>query len=161
MNGIDLLVLGVMAVSAVTGLMRGLVREVFSLGAWVLAFLFAKALAPFVAPVLPWVESDALRYFAAIVLVFVAILVAASLSGAVLAGMVKWVGLGFYDKFMGLVFGALRGGVIVLLLTLLAGLTALPETRLWQGALMRERLESGARMAMPWLPASLVEHIRY
>ncbi|MGQ9860878.1 MAG: CvpA family protein [Thiobacillaceae bacterium] len=161
MNGLDLLVLGVMVISAAVGVMRGLVREVFSLGAWVLAFAFAKSLAPFVAPMVPGVESEALRHFAAIVLVFVVILVAASLSGAVLSGMVKWIGLAFYDKFMGLVFGALRGGVIVLLLTLLAGLTAFPHTRLWQEAWLREWLESGARMVMPWLPSSLVEHIRY
>lgn len=161
MNALDLLVLGVMAVSSIMGLMRGLVREVFSLGAWVLAFVFAKSLAPFVAPMVPWVESEALRHFAAIVLVFVVILVAASLSGSLLSGMVKWIGLAFYDRFMGLVFGALRGGVIVLFLTLLAGLTALPQTRLWQDALIHEQLESGARTAMPWLPSSLVEHIRY
>lgn len=161
MNGLDLLVLGVVAVSSVAGVMRGLVREVFSLGAWVLAFAFAKSLAPFVAPMVPGVESEALRYFAAIVVVFVVILVAASLSGTALSGMVKWIGLAFYDKFMGLVFGALRAVVIVLLLTLLAGLTALPQTHLWQEALIREQLESGARMVMPWLPSGLVEHIRY
>ncbi len=161
MTGLDLLVVAVVAVSGLAGLMRGLVREVFSLGAWVLAFLFAKSLAPIVAPWVPGVESEALRHFAAIVVVFVAILLLASLSGTVLAGMVKWVGLGFYDKFMGLVFGALRGGIIVLLLTLLAGLTALPQTRLWQDALLRAQLESGARMAMPWLPARLAAHIRY
>lgn len=161
MTGLDLFVVGVMTISAVAGLVRGLVREVFSLGAWVLAFLFAKSLAPFVAPMVPGVESEALQHFAAIVLVFVVILVVASLSGAVLAGMVKWVGLGLYDKFMGLVFGALRGGIIVLLLTLLAGLTALPQTRIWQDALIRGQLESCARMAMPWLPSSLVEHLRY
>lgn len=161
MSGLDLLVVGVLAISAVAGLMRGLVREIFSLGAWVLAFLFTKSLAPLVAPMVPGVESEALRYFAAIVLVFVIIVVLASLSGAVLAGMVKWVGLGFYDKFMGLVFGTLRGGIILLLLTLLAGLTALPQTRIWQDALTHGLLESAARMAIPWLPSSLAEHIRY
>jgi len=114
-----------------------------------------------VAPMVPGVDSEALRHFAAIVLVFVLILVVASLSGAVLAGMVKWVGLGLYDKFMGLVFGVLRGGVIVLSLTLLAGLTALPQTRLWQDALTQEWLEAAARRALPWLPASLAQHIRY
>lgn len=161
MNGLDLLVVGVFVISSVAGLMRGLVREVFSLGAWVLAFMFAKSLAPLAAPMVPWVESEALRHFAALVLVFVVILVVASLSGAVLAGMVKWIGLGFYDKFMGMVFGALRGGVILLLLTLLAGLTALPQTRIWQDALTHEALESAARLAMPWLPSSLAKHIRY
>lgn len=161
MTPLDLIVLGVLAVSAGLGLMRGLIREAFSLGAWVLAFLFAKFLAPFVAPVVPGIDSEAARYLAAVVLVFILILVLASMSGVILAGMVKWVGLGFYDKFLGLVFGALRGAVIVLLFTLLAGLTALPRTDFWQGARLSGPLEALAGRVLPWLPASLAEHIRY
>jgi len=161
MTTLDLIILGVLAVSAALGLMRGFIREVFSLGAWILAFLFAKSLAPFVAPVVPGIESEATRYLTAIVLVFIFILVLASMSGAILAGVVKWVGLGFYDKFMGLVFGALRGGVILLLFTLLAGLTALPRTEFWQGALLSGRLEALAVRVLPWLPSRLAEHIHY
>lgn len=161
MNGLDLLAIGVLAVSSIAGLMRGLVREVFSLGAWILAFAFTKPLAPLVAPMLPEVGNEALQHFAAIALVFIAILIVVNLSGTVLSSMVKSSGLAFYDKFMGLVLGSLRGVAILLFLTLLAGLTALPQTRLWQEARVREQLESGARMIMPWLPPSLVEHIRY
>lgn len=161
MNGLDLLAIGVLAVSSIAGLMRGLVREVFSLGAWILAFAFTKPLAPLVAPMLPGVENEVLRHFAAIALVFIVILIAVSLSGAALSNVVKWSGLDFYDKFMGLVFGSLRGVAILLFLTLLAGLTALPQTRLWQEARVREQLEAGARMIMPWLPPSLAERIRY
>lgn len=161
MNGLDLLVIGVLAVSSIVGLMRGLVREVFSLGAWILAFTFTKPLAPLVAPMLPEVGNEALRHFAAIALVFIAILIVVNLSGTVLSSMVKSSGLAFYDRFVGLVLGSLRGVAILLFLTLLAGLTALPQTRLWQEARVREQLESGARMVMPWLPPSLVERIRY
>ncbi len=161
MTALDLIVLGVLAASAVIGLMRGLIREVFSLGAWVLAFILAKSLAPLVAPLVPGVASEALRHFAAVILVFVVTVGAASLGGAVLAGMVKWVGLGFYDKLLGLLFGLARGGLVVLLFTLLAGLTALPQTRFWQDALLNEALETGARTVMAFLPAQLVQHIRY
>ncbi|MFN3593150.1 MAG: CvpA family protein, partial [Thiobacillaceae bacterium] len=117
MTTLDLFVIGVLAISAVLGLMRGIIHELFSLGAWVFAFLFTKSLAPFLAPLIPGIESAATRHLAAILLVFILILVLAIMSGTILAGMVKWVGLGFYDKFMGLVFGTLRGGVIVLLFT--------------------------------------------
>lgn len=161
MTTLDLFIVGVLAASAVLGLMRGLIRELFSLAAWVLAFLFAKSSAPFLAPLIPGIESAATRHLTAIVLVFVLILVLTTMSGAVLAGMVKWVGLGFYDKFMGLIFGALRGGVIVLLFTLLAGLTALPHTEFWQGARLSGQLEALATRAIPWLPASVAEHIQY
>ncbi|MFN3595293.1 MAG: CvpA family protein, partial [Thiobacillaceae bacterium] len=110
---------------------------------------------------IPGIEGEATRHLAAIVLVFILILVLATMSGTILAGMVKWVGLGFYDKFMGLIFGALRGGVIVLLFTLLAGLTALPHTELWQRARLSGQMEALAARAIPWLPASLAEHIQY
>jgi membrane protein required for colicin V production len=89
------------------------------------------------------------------------ILVGTSLAGSVLAGMVKWVGLGFYDRFLGLGFGALRGGVIVVLFALLAGLTALPETGFWQASLTHGQLESAAKMVIPWVPDSLAAHIRF
>lgn len=161
MTALDLFVLGILTTSAVVGLMRGLIREVFSLGAWVLAFVLAKSLAHLVAPLVPGIDSEALRYFAAVIIVFVVTVVAASLSGAVLAGMVKWVGLSFYDKSMGLLFGLARGGLLVLLLTLLAGLTALPQTRFWQDALLAKPLEASARVAMAFLPSKLVQHIRY
>ncbi len=161
MTGLDLTVAGILAVSSIAGLMRGLTREVFSLGAWMLAFVLAKALAPVLAPLVPGLESEALRHFAAIVLVFVVTVIAAGLAGAMLAGMVKWVGLGFYDRFMGLVFGALRGGVIVLFLALLAGLTALPPTGPWQASATLPLPEAMVRAAVPWLPASLAEHIHY
>lgn len=161
MTTLDLIVLGILAISAGLGLMRGFVREVFSLGAWVLAFLFAKSLAPYLASVVPGIESETFRHLAAIVLVFVLILVLASMSGAILAGMLKWAGLGFYDKLLGLIFGTLRGGVIVLLLTLLAGLTALPRTEFWQGAMLRGPLEALATRVLPWLPPGLSKHIQY
>lgn len=161
MTTLDLFIVGVLAVSAVLGLMRGFIRELFSLGAWVLAFLFAKSLAPFFAPVIPGIDSETMRYLLAIVLVFICILVLATLSGTILAGMVKWVGLGFYDKFLGLIFGILRGGVIVLLFTLLAGLTALPRSEFWQSARLSGQLEVLAERVIPWLPASLAQHIQY
>ncbi len=161
MTGLDIGVAGVLAVSGIAGLMRGLIRELFSLAAWILAFLAAKSLAPLLAPLVPGVDSEAVRHLAALVAVFVLILMLASLVGLVLAGMVKWVGLGFYDQFMGLVFGLLRGAVIVVVFALISGLTALPETRLWQDALVRVQLESAAKMVFPWLPEDLAAHIHF
>lgn len=161
MTSLDLGVLAVLAVSGAAGLMRGFIREAFSLGAWVVAFLFAKSLAPLLAPLLTGIEAEALRQLVALVIVFLLILVAASLAGRVLAGMVKWAGLAAYDRLLGLGFGALRGAVIVLIFALAAGLTALPRTPFWQGAFSHGYLESAAKMLIPWLPEGLAAHIRF
>ncbi|MCX7673389.1 MAG: CvpA family protein [Thiobacillaceae bacterium] len=161
MTTLDLIVLGVLALSSLAGYLRGLTHEVFNLAAWVLAFIAAKSLGPWLASWVPGVGVEALRYLIAIVVVFILALIFTRLAATVVAGMVQWVGLGFYDKALGGVFGALRGGLLLLFLTLLAGLTALPRTDFWQRSYTHDTLEAAARKALPWLPARLAEHIRY
>ncbi|MEW6677825.1 MAG: CvpA family protein [Pseudomonadota bacterium] len=161
MNGLDILVLVVLAGSILLGVMRGLVKEIFSLAAWVLAFIGARLFGGPAAQILPGVDDPSLRHVLALVLVFVVILVGAALAGRLLAGLVQWVGLGGVDRFLGVLFGAFRGGLILLALTLVAGMTALPKSTTWQGALTRPYLETSARWAMPWLPRDVSKFIAY
>jgi membrane protein required for colicin V production len=161
MNALDMGVIAALVVSALVGLVRGFTREVLSLAAWVAAFLLAKTLAPVLAPAIPGIDNPSLRHLAALALVFVVTLVAASLLAMAISRMVKWAGLGFYDKLVGLLFGALRGGLIVLIFALAAGLTALPETRFWRSSLTHGQLEAMADAAKPWLPAELAAHVKF
>jgi membrane protein required for colicin V production len=161
MNGLDLIVLGIFVGSTVLGLMRGLIREVFSLAAWVLAFVGARLLGPALAPMLPGAENPALQHAAALLLVFVLILLATGLAGGVLAGLVKLAGLGTYDRMLGVLFGILRGVAAVVGLALLAGLTALPKTQFWQAALSRVPLELAVHQLLPWLPKDVAVLIKY
>lgn len=161
MSSLDIVVLGILAGSTLLGLMRGLVKEVFSLAAWILAFIGARSFGPWLAPLLPGADNPALRHAMALVLVFVVILVAAGLAGTLLGGVVRLVGLGAYDRLLGVMFGLLRGGVAVLALALLAGLTALPKTHLWQTAMSRAPLEAAALKVKPWLPQDISVLIKY
>lgn len=161
MTSLDWIVLAILALSVFLGVMRGLAREALSLAAWVLAFVGAKVFAPFIAPALPGLDSPALRYAAALLLVFVAILILASLATAVAARLINLAGLGFYDRFLGALFGVLRATVALLGLTLIAGLTALPKTQAWQQALTLAPLEQMASKLHPWLPSDLAALIRY
>jgi membrane protein required for colicin V production len=159
MTSLDLIALGILALSSVLGLIRGLSREALSLLAWFVAFYAAKTFAPLLAPWLPGVP--ALSHAAALVLIFVAVLIAASLLAAAVRGLVKLVGLGPYDSLLGGLFGAARGGLILLMLTLLAGLTALPKSKTWQASLIHGPLEQAAAKIKPWLPADLAALIQY
>ena len=161
MTGLDIGVMGVMAASSLLGLMRGFVREAFSLAAWIAAFLLARTLAPELSPLVPGVESEALRHLVALAVVFLCVLIGVGLAGSVLAGLVKWAGMAAYDKLLGLLFGGLRGVVILLVFTLAAGLTALPKTDFWQDSLLHVRLEEVAMAVQPWLPDDLTKHLRY
>jgi len=161
MNSLDIIVLAILAASTLLGLTRGFVREVFSLAAWVLAFIGARLLGPVLAPMMPGADNPGLQYAAALVLVFVVILVGAGLLGGVLAGLVKLAGLGVYDRLLGMMFGVVRGGAALLGLALLAGLTAVPKTVFWQSAQTRMPLELAAQKIAPWLPKDVSVLIKY
>lgn len=161
MSSLDIVVLGILAGSTLLGLMRGLVKEVFSLAAWILAFIGARLFGPSLAHLLPGVDNPALRHGLALVLVFVVILIGAGLAGNLLAGLVRLAGLGLHDRALGVMFGLLRGVAAVVALALLAGMTALPKTQAWQSALSRAPLESAAQRVIPWLPRDVSVLIRY
>ena len=161
MSSLDMAVLAILAGSTLLGLMRGLVKEVFSLAAWILAFIGARLFGPPLAPLLPGVENPALQHGLALVLVFIVVLFGAGLAGSLLAGLVKLVGLGGYDRLLGVMFGLLRGVVAVVALALLAGMTALPKTHTWQTAMSRKPLEVAAQKVVPWLPRDVSVLIKY
>lgn len=160
MNVLDWIVLLILVVAVAQGLMRGLVLALFSLAAWIGAFLGAKWGAVPLAPHLP-VDSPALRYFAAFALLFLILAALAILAGHLLKRLVDAAGLGALDVVLGGVFGLLKGGVILVGLTLAAGLTHLPETGFWRGSFFSGPLERLALFSKPLLPPELARYIQY
>lgn len=162
MTPMDWIVLLILAVSAILGLVRGLVQEIFSLLAWVMAFVSAKWGAVALAPVLP-IEggNPQLRYFVAFALVFLGMMIVVLLLGRVVKSAAKAAGLGGVDRVVGTAFGFARGVVILIGLTLAAGLTALPQTDFWKKARFSGALELMVTHIEPWLPGQLSQHIHY
>lgn len=159
---LDLIVLLVLVLTVVRGLMRGMIDTLFSLAAWLLAFLLGKWGAQVVAPLLPiGVESPAIRYFAGFVVVFLAVLIGVLLLGHALASLVKAAGLGSADKVLGGVIGLAKGLVILTGFTVAAGLTSLPRTDFWKQAALSGSLQAMATAALPLLPEDMAKHVRF
>lgn len=162
MTIVDYIVLLILAFSVLFGAIRGLVREVLSLAAWVVAFVAANALAPHVARLLPaGMASEEIRLIAGFVGVFVLVLVAMSVLAVMGSKLVKIAGLGGADRALGGVFGLARGLLVVMVLVLLAGLTSLPRQPVWRNALLSRPLETVAGHVQAWLPAELARRITY
>ncbi|MFO7541269.1 MAG: CvpA family protein [Thiobacillus sp.] len=162
MSLLDIIVLLVLVLTVVRGLMRGMVDTLFSLAAWVLAFLLGKWGASLVAPLLPiGVENPAIRYFAGFVVIFLGVLIGVLLLGHALASAIKAVGLGSADKLLGGVMGLTKGVVILVGLTVAAGLTSLPRTEFWQQAATSGSLQAMAQRALPLLPADMARYVRF
>ncbi len=159
---LDLIVLLVLALTVVRGLMLGMVDTLFSLAAWVLAFMLGKWGALLVAPLLPiGTENPAIRYFAGFAVIFLLVLIGVLLLGHALASLVKAVGLGGTDKVLGGVVGLAKGLVILVGLTLAAGLTSLPRTDFWKQAVFSDSLQAMAQRALPLLPANVAKYVRF
>jgi len=119
----------VIVVSAVFGLMRGLVREVLSLVIWVAALLLGIAFADSIAAMLGLDLSAGLQTAIGFAIVFVAVLVVGALAQRFLGGLVESTGLTGTDRTLGLVFGTVRGAAVVLVALIL--LRPFAESRDW------------------------------
>lgn len=161
MTAIDWIALAIVAGSLLLGMIRGFVREALSLAAWVAAFLAARIFAPALAAHIPGIAQEGLRQAVAIALIFIGVLVLAQVLAHLLAKLVKWAGLGGLDSMLGMLFGVARAGVLLVLLTLVAGLTAVPLSEPWRHSLVHGPLEQAAVKVIPWLPKDLAALIRF
>ncbi|EMS2002256.1 CvpA family protein [Neisseria gonorrhoeae] len=129
----DLLASAVIAACIVISTMRGVIAEAGSMVAWVVSFFFAKL---FAAPFADLAFASFQPRLFALALSFISLFVIACLIQkmlrSLLTGAVSAVGLGFANRILGGVFGALKGVLIVTLLIMLASKTDLPDTEEWQ-----------------------------
>jgi membrane protein required for colicin V production len=75
--------------------------------------------------------------------------------------MLKSIGLGRMDRTLGGLFGIVRGGLVVLALVWLAGVTDIPEKQFWRKAMMSKTLEDVALLTKAWLPDNIARRIHY
>jgi membrane protein required for colicin V production len=101
------------------------------------------------------------RTVIAFTLLFVVILVTVSIAGLLFTKAARAVGLGLADRTLGGVFGFARGALILLVLALAAGLTAVPKEPFWREAKLAAPLETAAIAVKPYLPPALADKVRY
>jgi membrane protein required for colicin V production len=158
----DLVVVIIVGLSVLLSLIRGLVREVLALAAWVVAFLAANVLSSQIAPWMPEaLPNDELRLLAGFLCVFVGVLIAMSVLAILASKLVKSAGLGVEDRLLGGMFGLARGLMVVMIIVLLAGLTSLPRQAVWRNAMLSDPLELFAVHVKSWLPADLAQRITF
>jgi membrane protein required for colicin V production len=162
LTAFDYAVIAVIVLSALRGLWRGLLSEVFGLVGWVVAFLLAIHFVAQLAPMIPatWPGGTVTQWLVAFLAIVVGVMIVAGVANALLSRLVSISGLGGIDRSLGLLFGLIRGVVLVLLLVALAGLTELPQQGFWRNAMLRPYVEQGMREVIPLLPPQLGQYVR-
>lgn len=162
MTPFDLAILALILLSTLFAFVRGVVRELIALVAWVVGFVGAIAFAPTVGAWIPEIPGyPAVRYLIAFAVILIAALVIGAIIAGPLARVIRAAGLGFVDRFLGSIFGMLRGLLVIVGFVLVAGLTTLPRADWWQNSALAPAFITGALALKPWLPERWAERLDY
>lgn len=178
---LDLIVVGVLLLSAVIACLRGFIREVLTimgvLGGTLAAFAFGGALSPtmlrWLQPEPPEKGAEAEKIFGVVPpemmadllaygTVFVIVVIILSVVSHFLSGFARKIGLGAVDRSLGVLFGLARGAAIVVLLYLLPFMLFDREARdAWfEGSRTQDYVENGAEWVHARIPGQMAEDAR-
>jgi membrane protein required for colicin V production len=154
MTGADVLILLVLLGSTLIGCLRGFVREAVSLVFWVGAIWAAWRFGPLVEPHLGGLLADpSVSPWVGRLVVLVVVLLIGWVIGMLLSYFTRSMGLGLVDRVIGLLFGIVRGMVLVGLLIIGAELLHLNHEEWWN----RSKLVPYGETAGDWLRAMVGE----
>lgn len=110
---LDLVVIGVVLISALLAAVRGFTREVLAIFAWVAAALAAWYFHPLALPYArDYITNDTVALGAAIAVVFIVTLIIVSLITVKISDVILDSAIGAIDRTLGFAFGAARGFLI-------------------------------------------------
>jgi len=116
MNWADWAIVIVLTLSSVISLARGFIKEALSLVIWIVALIvatvFSNRLEVFL---INAISTPSLRAIAAFLFVFVAVLLLGALLNFLIGMIVKATGLSGTDRLFGMLFGFVRGALIVMI----------------------------------------------
>jgi membrane protein required for colicin V production len=135
-NWVDWFIVIIVVLSTVLSLKRGFFQEALSLVIWLLAIIISFTFHPHMSVLLDgYIASPSLRQITAVITLFIICLMAGGLFSFLMGQLIMVTGLTTLDRLLGLVFGFLRGVVIVVVVLMVAR-TALPVNQevWWQGS---------------------------
>ena len=133
MNGADWIIIIVIAISCVIGAWRGFMREAISVAAWVLgvwlAWSFSGVLEPHLGGLL---AHEQVRVWVARLIILISVVLLGVVVGFFVTRFARYSPFGTTDRMLGILFGFVRGGIIVGLFAILGKLVQLNEESWWK-----------------------------
>jgi membrane protein required for colicin V production len=157
MNTIDLVVIAVVGISALIAFLRGFVREVLTIGSWLGAGLVTLYGFPLLQPKFEqWIASKLAADIACGIALFLGSLIVFSILSHTIARFVRGSALTAVDRSLGLLFGLVRGAILVSLAYML--IFAL-DPNILRGARTTPMMARGAEILRDMAPKELANDL--
>jgi membrane protein required for colicin V production len=160
MSWADYGLMAVIVISVIIGLFRGFLREVSSLLLWISGIMLTLHYLPTIEKYLAYrVSSIYLRYAIIIVAVLILVLLMSWLLGKILHLLISSAGLGLIDRFLGVIFGFLRGIVLVSFLIILVEAMDMSSTPVLRDSVFVKTVQPLANWFASMIPKNFTEKI--
>lgn len=157
---VDWAIVIILIVSVLSAAKHGFFVEAFSLAGVVLGLLLASWNYQKLLPWLDhWAHSPGAAEAIAFVAIAIAVMVIAGLAGRLIRWSVRSIGLGWADRFVGAIFGLIKGCVLVTL-GIMAVAAFLPRATWMERSRLAPYFLSAAHSASAMTPIELGERIR-
>lgn len=160
---LDYVLIGIILLSGFISLVRGFVREAFSLVTWIAAFWVAISFNETLAEYLKnGIAQTEIRLAASFGILFVATLLIGGIINFILGSLMQHAGLSGTDRMLGVLFGLGRGILLAALLLLIGTLTPFPQQAWWKQSQLLpyfEPLEQWMGQFLPRLQADKLSEI--
>lgn len=157
----DLAIVVIILLSIFIGIIRGLIKESISLVTWLVAIMLAVLYSSGLSEHMTFTQISLVRSLTAFLLIFVGTVFVGAIFNYLVGSFIRKTPFSIPDRILGSAFGLLRGVVFVTILTLLAGLTPLPDESWWQESYALSRFQVLAIWLKDRLPDEHAQAFRF
>ncbi|WP_412460425.1 CvpA family protein [Pseudomonas sp. SC11] len=130
---VDWAIIAIIAISSLISLKRGFVKEALSLLIWIVAgavaWMFGGSLSQYLES---YIQTPSARVIAGCTMLFIATLLVGAMINFLIGELIRVTGLSGTDRFLGMAFGAARGGLLVVVAVGLLSLGPVQQDSWWQ-----------------------------
>lgn len=113
MNWLDVIIIILLVIAAVSGLKTGLIKSVFSLIGLIVGVVLAGRFYTALAGNLTFISDENIARIAAFIIIFLVVMIIATILGIVVTRLVSAILLGWLNRLLGAVFSLILGAIFI------------------------------------------------
>ncbi len=161
-NALDLIIFFCLGLSIFLGLSRGFIREVLSLSVWFLTIVWVMVFIDRISPMFKsYVADPQMQFVLALIVLFLPAYFMLKIIADLLVRIFLRDGLDSYDHILGLLFGAIRGGIVLSALVLVGQATKIRHYQWWVESYSVQALQHWMEETKDLWPETLKNKVAY